>query len=345
MISFDLTIARETTRLQLAQMTICVNIMPNLNGPLVVALLYDGLATFEFGIVVEVFGLSRPELGDDWYRFASEAIEPGPLRAHGDFQIVTTGDVGLIEQADLIVVPGWKGLSIEVPSTLIERLRSAHTRGARIASICSGAFVLAATGLLDGKTATTHWRYAEALSQKFPAVTVDAASLYRGEDRVFTSAGSAAGIDLLIELVRQDFGPDHANSVARRMVMPAHRNGGQAQFVQRPVPKRTALPIAPLLDRVRDELHRPWTIHQLASEAKMSKRTFERRFADATGASPGEWLAAERVEAAKYLLTTTDLPMEHISDAVGLGSAHALRHHFRKQMKLTPTEYRQRFAV
>ena len=318
--------------------------MSKSNGPLVVALLYDGLATFEFGIVAEVFGLARPELGEGWYRFACEAIDPGPLCAHGGFQIIPPEGAGLIEQADLIIVPGWKGADIDVPSVLAERLRTAHARGARLASICSGAFVLAATGLLDGKAATTHWRYADTLRQRYPAVTVDEASLYRGEDRLFTSAGSAAGIDLLIELVRQDFGPNAANSVARRMVMPAHRNGGQAQFVERPVPKQTTSPIAPLLDQVRTNLHLPWTVDRLAGTAKMSKRTFERRFSEAMGTSPGEWLIGERLEAVKQQLTTTDRSVEQIAHSVGLGSAHALRHHFRKQMKLTPIEYRQRFA-
>ncbi|HEY1863959.1 MAG TPA: DJ-1/PfpI family protein, partial [Roseiarcus sp.] len=192
--------------------------MPNLRGPLVVALLYDGLCTFEFGIAAEVFGLSRPEMGADWYRFASAAIEAGPLRAHGGLTFHADGGIDLLDEADLIIVPGWKGAEAPAPPELIARLRSAHERGARLASICSGAFVLAATGLMDGAVATTHWRYAEALRRRFPLVAVDERSLYRGANRIFTSAGSAAGIDLLIALVRQDFGPDAANSVARRIV-------------------------------------------------------------------------------------------------------------------------------
>lgn len=314
-----------------------------LHGPLVVALLYDGLCTFEFGIVAEIFGLPRPEMGPDWYRFASCPIEPGPLRAHGGFQILPDSDAGLIEQADLIVMPGWKGADVPVPAALIDQLRSAHARGARLASICSGAFVLAATGLLDGSTATIHWRYAEALRRSYPAIEVDEAVLYRGSNRIFTSAGSAAGIDLLIDIVRQDFGAAAANSVARRMVMPAHRSGGQAQFLERPVRTRPDAEVAPLLDRVRLALHEPWAIDRLAREARMSKRTFERRFCEATGLSPGEWLIGERIEAAKHILSSTARPMEEIAEAVGIGSAHALRHHFRRRVKLSPGEYRRRF--
>ena len=330
-------------------MTISVKIVPDLSepkqqGPLVVALLYDGLCTFEFGIVAEVFGLSRPEVGLNWYRFASCAIEQGPLRAHGGFSILPDGGADLLDRADLIVVPGWKGVDVPAPVDLLERLRSAHARGARLASICSGAFVLAATGLLDGRTATTHWRYADALRQRFPQVEVDETSLYRGADGIFTSAGSAAGIDLLIDIVRQDFGPAAANSVARRIVMPAHRSGGQAQFLERPVRTRPEFRIAPLLDHIRQPFHKPWTLAALAREARMSGRTFARRFFEATGASPGEWLIEERVEAAKQILCLTTRPMDEIAQAVGIGSAHALRHHFRRRVQLSPSEYRKRFA-
>ena len=313
-------------------------------GPLVVALLYDGLCTFEFGIVAEVFGLARPEMGPGWYRFASCAIEPGPLRAHGGFTILPDGGGELIDRADLIVAPGWKGADVPVPVGLVEQLRSAHARGARLASICSGAFVLAATGLLDGAVATTHWRYADALRRKFPQIEVDETSLYRESERIFTSAGSAAGIDLMIEIVRQDFGPAAANSVARRIVMPVHRSGGQAQFLERPVRIRTDAEVAPALDRIRLALHKPWTIDAMAREARMSKRTFERRFFEATGASPGEWLIDERVEAAKLILSASARPMEEVAEAVGIASAHALRHHFRRRVKLSPNEYRARFA-
>lgn len=328
-------------------MTIYVKIMPsvapNLTGPLVVALIYDGLCTFEFGVTAEIFGLARPEMGPGWYRFASCAIEAGPMRAHGGLTIMPEHGPELIDEADLIIVPGWKGVDVPVPEALCERLRAAHARGARLASICSGAFVLTATGLLDGATATTHWRYADAMRRKHPAVTVDAASLYRTHGRISTSAGSAAGIDLMIEIVRQDFGASAANSVARRLVMPAHRSGGQAQFLERPVPRRQGGGIAPVLDLVRADLSVGWSVPRMAKLCGMSPRTFLRRFGEATGLTPGDWLIAERVDAAKEMLCQGRHNMEEISAMVGFGSAHTLRHHFRQKLGLSPTEYRARF--
>ncbi|CAA2101074.1 HTH-type transcriptional regulator CdhR [Methylobacterium bullatum] len=321
-----------------------MKIVPNTTGPLAVALLYDGLCTFEFGIVAEVFGLPRPEMGKAWYRFASCAIEGGSLRAHGGFTLTPDHGIELIEHADIIVVPGWKGSDQPVPEDLCRRLRTAHERGARLVSICSGAFVLAATGLLDGGSATTHWRYAEALRERHPEITVDHASLYQSHGRVFTSAGSAAGLDLLIEIVRQDYGPEAANSVARRLVMPAHRTGGQAQFLERPVPVRRSSEVAPLLDQMRAQLGASWPLTRMAEECRMSLRTFVRRFMEATGSPPGEWLAAERIEEAKRLLAAGRLGIDEIAAAVGLGGADTLRHHFRKRIGISPGEFRARFA-
>lgn len=306
-------------------------------------LVYGGLCTFEFGIAAEVFGLARPEMGPGWYRFASAAIEPGPLHAQGGIRVLADGGIDLLETADIIVVPGWRGAEATVPTDLIERLVSAHHRGCRLVSICSGAFVLAATGLLDRRRATTHWRYAEALRQRFPSLRVDEAALYHGEEGIFTSAGSAAGIDLMIELVRRDFGAEAANSVARRMVMPAHRSGGQAQFLERPVAVRHESALGPLLDEVRLALASRWTIAKMAEMVNMGRRTFERRFVEATGLGPGEWLVAERVDAAKDLLIRTNAPMEDVAAAVGFGTAHALRHHFRTRLRLSPSTYRQEF--
>ncbi|WP_435170363.1 transcriptional regulator FtrA [Falsirhodobacter sp. 1013] len=341
--------ARRRLLWQLAEMTVSVNITPNLSprpkttGPLVTALLYDGLCTFEFGIVAEVFGLDRPEMGPGWYRFASSAIEPGPLRAHGGFTLTPDRGPDLLDEADIIVVPGWKGAEVDVPEALSDRLRAAHARGARLVSICSGAFVLAATGLLDGAVAATHWRYADVLRARFPMIEVDAASLYRCHGQVFTSAGSAAGIDLLIEIVKQDFGAEAANSVARRLVVPAHRTGGQAQFLERPVPLHKGGQIAPLLDRMRKMLDQDWRIDRMAAECGMSPRTFLRRFRDATGMTPADWLTAERVEAAKALLCGGRLGVGAVAEAVGFGSAHTLRHHFRTRAGLPPAAYRRHF--
>jgi len=336
-------------------MTLYVKIMPKRSnppelsadtppaGPLVAVLVYDGLCTFEFGIASEVFGLSRPEFGADWYRFASCAVEAGPMRAQGGLMVVADRGLELIEDADIVVVPGWKGAGEPVPGPLKKSLRQAHKRGARLVSICSGAFVLAATGLLDGGTATTHWRYAGRLRALHPEISVDETSLYRQENRILTSAGSAAGIDLLLEIVRQDYGPDRANAVARRLVVAAHRNGGQAQFLERPVARLGGGDIAPLLDRIRQRLADPWSVSAMASNCRMSPRTFQRRFLEATGETPGDWLVRERVEAARSLLRSGKEAIETVAARAGFGSAHALRHHFRRQLGLSPTEYRNRF--
>jgi AraC family transcriptional regulator, transcriptional activator FtrA len=337
-------------------MTCIVQNMPNMkttatpsisnrSGPLVVALVYDGLCTFEFAIVAEIFGLSRPEMGETWYRFASAAIENGPLRAHGGLTFTCDGGLELLEQADIIVVPGWKGTGIAVPEDLIERLKAAHLRGAQLASICSGAFVLAATGLLEGKRAATHWRYAESLSQLHPEIEIDADVLYVETDRIHSSAGSAAGIDLMLHIIRQDFGVAAANSVARRLVMPPHRNGGQAQFIERPVPREQNGKLAGLLDAIRAEPANPWTVEDMARQSAMSLRTFIRRFTETTGMPPGEWVTQHRLDEAKRLLEATPISIEDVATRAGFGSIETMRHHFRQQMGLSPREYRETFAA
>jgi AraC family transcriptional activator FtrA len=322
------------------------NIPPNCstNGPLVVALVYDGLCTFEFSIAAEIFGLPRPEMGRKWYRFAACAVEAGPLRAHGGLAVEASHDLKLLKSADLIVVPGWKGISIPVPGRLVRLLVNAWQRNARLASICSGAFVLAATGLLDGRRATTHWRYAEALRAAHPRIAVDADVLYVDEDRLLTSAGSAAGIDLMLHIVRSDFGAEAANSVARRLVMPPHRSGGQAQFIERPVPAVRGHDLSPLLDKVRAQLTEQWPLRRLARAAAMSERTFLRRFASATGRTPADWLVDVRLEAAHRLLEGTRLSIDEVARQAGFGSIATLRHHFLRRVGLPPRDYRLRFA-
>lgn len=323
-----------------------VQILPNptTTGPLAVALVYDGLCTFEFAIAAEIFGLSRPELGPGWYRFASAAIEPGPLRAQGGLTCTCDGGLELLDAADLVIVPGWRGAGSPVPAALVERLRAAHARGARLASLCSGAFVLAATGLLDGRRAATHWRYAETLSRLHPSIEVDAGVLYVEADRLYTAAGSAAGIDLLLHVIRQDFGVAAANSVARRLVVPPHRTGGQAQYIERPVPAATAGRLSDLLAAVRAAPARPWTVDTMAKAAAMSPRTFIRRFVETTGLTPGAWVTQLRVEEAKRLLEATALPIETVAAHAGFGSPMTLRHHFRAQVGLSPRAYRETFA-
>ncbi len=310
-----------------------------------VALVYDGLCTFEYAITAEIFGLARPEMGPDWYRFRSVAIEPGPLRAQGGLRFECDGGLELLDEASLIVVPGWKGAGVPVPEALLERLRAAHAQGARLGSICSGAFVLIATGLLKGQRAATHWRYAEMLAAKHPEVEVDAQVLYCEGNRVFTSAGSAAGIDLMLHIIRQDYGVEAANSVARRLVMPPHRAGGQAQFIPRPVPPSPAGKLSGLLEAIRAEPARDWTVRDMAASLAMSQRTFIRRFTETTGLPPGEWVIAIRVEEAKTLLETTDIGIEEVARRAGFGSVEAMRHHFRKAVGLSPRDYRETFSA
>jgi AraC family transcriptional activator FtrA len=316
--------------------------MPN---RLVVTLAYDRLCTFEFGIAVEVFGLPRPEMGSDWYRFAVCAVDQGPLRATGGFQVMADGGLELLETAGTIIIPGWRGAHEPVPPALIAALQSAHERGARLMSICSGVFVLAAAGLLSGKRATTHWRYVEQLRTAYPDITVEPDVLYVDEGSVLTSAGSAAGIDLCLHVARHDFGPEIANRLARRLVVPPHREGGQAQFIERPLPPaREGVRFGPLFDRMRARLAQEQSIAELAAEAGMSTRTFLRRFKAATGMPPGEWLLAERLICARELLETTPHSIEDIAAASGFGSAATLRHHFRARLGTSPAAYRERFG-
>jgi AraC family transcriptional activator FtrA len=323
-----------------------VKIMPSLHNPLVVVVAYDGLCTFEFGCATEVFGLPRPEMGEGWYRFAVAAAEPGPLRATGGIRLLADGGLDLLAGAGTVVVPGWRGVAAPVPEPLCAALRAAHAAGARILSLCSGAFVLAAAGLLEGRRATTHWRYAEALTARHPGLRFVPDVLYVDEGSVLTAAGSAAGLDLCLHLVRRDFGLAAANRIARRLVLPAHRQGGQAQYVERPVPRdrAAAARIAPLLDGVRAALDQPWPVARLAAEAAASPRALHRRFLEATGQSPGAWLLAERLAHARGLLEGPPLPVEAVAAACGFNTAASLRHHFRAQLGTSPAAYRARFG-
>jgi AraC family transcriptional regulator, transcriptional activator FtrA len=313
-------------------------------NPRVAAITYPGLCVFEYGCAAEVFGLHRPELGDGWYQFetcASErqsVIAQYGMRIHADYTLDQLSGVGTV------IIPGWKGVEVPVPDRLIDALLLAHASGARLLSICSGAFVLAATGLLDGKRATTHWRYAEALAKKFPRIEVDPAVLYVDAGQVLSSAGSAAGLDLCLHLVRRDFGARVANHVARRLVMPAHREGGQAQFVEMPVTtERNSL--TALMQRVQKDLRHNWTIAELAQLANMSERTLMRRFKANNGITCLDWLVRARLQRAKLLLEKPMLNIEQVAAESGFGSAITLRHHFRRQLGLSPGDYRKSFAA
>ncbi|KQV10770.1 transcriptional regulator [Rhizobium sp. Root1203] len=330
-------------------MTIGVNIVPNtasLSGPVVAVLAYDGLCTFEFGIAYEVFGLPRPEMGADWYRFAVCGIEPGPLRAAGGLTVTVDSGLDILDQADLIVVPGWRAIDAPVPDTLACALQAAHERGARIMSLCSGVAVLAASGLLKGRRATTHWRYVSSIAQRYPDVSLDASVLYMDEGSILTAAGSAAGIDLCLHVVRGDFGTEAANSVARRLVVPPHREGGQAQFISAPVPQeREGARLGYLLEWMRERLDEDQPISLLAERAGMSMRTFQRRFEATTGTSVGEWLLKERLRHARGLLENDlAISLDDIAAASGFGTLATMRHHFRKRLGTSPGAYRKTFV-
>jgi len=310
----------------------------------VVALAYDGLCTFEFGCTVELFALPRPELSVPWYEFAVCAAERGPLRAMGGLRLTGGGGLKILERADTIVVPGWRRIEERPPQALLTALARAHRRGARLCSICSGVFVLAAAGVLDGRRATTHWKYAEALASRYPLIRVEPNALYVDEGQVITSAGSAAGLDMLLHLVRRDFGARVANQVAHRLVVAPHREGGQAQFVPRPVASDERGRLARLLDLIRAHPEARHTLKSLAARAAMSTRTLQREFRAATGQAPYEWIVGERIARARELLESTALTPGGIAERVGMGSVESLRHHFRRRLGTTPARYRARFA-
>jgi len=318
-------------------------------NPVVVALVYDGLCAFEFSCAAEVFGLSRPEFGPNWYRFETCSASGRSVNGQHGLSVRVAGGLDRLPAAGTIVIPGWAGIDVPVPNAVCDALRKAYAGGARLLSICSGAFVLAATGLLEGRQATTHWRYTEELRRRHPKVRVDPNVLYVDEGRLFTSAGSAAGLDLCLHLVRRDYGPKIANHVARRLVIPPHRDGGQAQFLQRPVENREPAPpqrgsLAALLDQIRRRIGEPLRIDQLARRVAMSERTFMRRFRAATGHSPADWIARERVDRARELLESTALPIESIAARCGFGTATTMRHHFRRKIGVSPAGYRNRFS-
>lgn len=258
---------------------------------------------------------------------------------------MASGGLDLLEQADLIVVPGWRAILSPVPEDLLETLKAAHARGARLMSLCSGIAVLAATGLLDGRRATTHWRYADIIAAHHPEIRLDPDVLYIDEGQVLTAAGSAAGIDLCLHVVRRDFGPDAANSVARRLVVPPHREGGQAQFIERPMPRESeARRLAPLLDWLEANLDANVSLADMAARAGMSERSFQRKFRKWTGMAPGEFLLSRRLRHACDLLERNrETSLDDIAMAVGLGTAATMRHHFRTRLATSPAAYRLRF--
>lgn len=311
----------------------------------VVCLISDELLAFEFGIAYEVFGLPRPEFGDNWYTFGCATSHAGTISSSGGLPVFIKQDLKALETADLIIIPGWPDVESPVDRSIIDALQQAHLRGARIASLCSGAVVLAEAGLLDNGKATTHWRFISIIARRFPLIEFDPDVLYVDRGTVFTAAGSAAGMDLCIHIVRQDFGVERANIIARGLIMPPHREGGQSQFIPKPVPKDyEATRMGAVIKRMRQSLDECHPVEELAQLAGMSLRTFQRRFESLTGLPPSTWLIRERLGFACELLENNkEYRLEEIAVLSGFGTLPTMRHHFRKVLNTNPRSYRRAF--
>jgi AraC family transcriptional regulator, transcriptional activator FtrA len=316
--------------------------VPRRRRPVVAVLIYPGVNSFDLSLATEMFGLT--DMGPAWYRVVVCCERPGRLlSANNGLKLVADTSLRALAAADTIIVPGWLDTRATPPASLLNALRRAHRRGARLVSICSGVFVLAATGLLDGRRAAAHWAEADELARRYPAIHVDPNVLYVDEGDIMSSAGRAAGLDLCLHIVRRDFGAEVANLVAQRLVVPPHREGGQAQFIPRAVQKTERNALAPLFAWAHRHLDSDLTIARLASKAGMSRRTFIRRFHESTGVAPGEWVVQARTFRARELLEMTQLAIEDIATATGFGSADALRHHFRARLGTSPARYRTSF--
>ncbi len=311
--------------------------------PTVAVIAYDQISPFHLAAPCVVFGESHP--GAPRFELRVCSFERGPLRTTAGFDIAPAHGLEALLHAEVVIVPGWRDPAELPPLALRRALQAAHGRGAQIVGLCLGAYVVGAAGLLDGRSATTHWAYASDFAERFPAIRVDAKVLYVDEGDVVTSAGTAAGIDCCLHLLRQSHGASAANQVARRLVMPPHREGGQAQYIDLPLPSTARdARLAALLGEVRERLHEPLTLDRLARQAAMSRRNFTRRFRELTGASFQRWLLAERLRLTQRLLEETDQPVERVADLAGFGSAVSLRQHFRAAFGVSPSAWRRTFA-
>jgi transcriptional regulator GlxA family with amidase domain len=306
----------------------------------------DGVIPFELGIPARVFGMARGPDGRRLYEVVTCAARPGPVRTEADFTINVDRGPEALAEADTVVIPSsYEQLAYregQLPSPVAEAF--AHIRhGTRMVSICIGSYVLAAAGLLDGRPATTHWADSEDFQRVFPKVKVNPGVLYVDDGDVLTSAGVAAGIDLCLHIIRRDHGSAVANRVARRCVVPPWRDGGQAQYVERPFPQDPASTTAAAREWAAAHLDRPVTLREMAAQVSMSVRTFTRRFREEVGMSPGQWLAQQRVEWARHLLEETDLPVDEVARRAGFGTSAGLRQHLHATLGVPPLAYRRTF--
>lgn len=303
----------------------------------------DGLAPFEFGVICEVFGIDRASDGVPNFDFKVCALEPGrPLRTSVSAMVIPEYGLDSLVGADLVALPAVA--ANEYPAEALAAVRAAADAGAIILTVCSGAFIAGAAGLLDGRPCTTHWMHADELAARYPTARVDRNVLFVDDGNLITSAGTAAGIDACLHLVRREFGAEIANKIARRMVVPPQRDGGQRQYIDQPIPVRCSEGFAPHLDWILSNLEYPHTVTSLAKRASMSSRTFARRFVEETGRTPMQWVTDQRVMYARRLLEETDLDIDRVADKSGFGTATLLRHHFRRVIGVTPSDYRRRFS-
>lgn len=309
----------------------------------VAVLTYDGVSPFELGVLCEAWGTDRSDQGLPLFDFAVCAPEPGRVSTASGFGLWVDHGLDRVADADLVAVPAVPR-NREIPAAVVRALREAHDRGARVLSVCSGAFALGEAGLLDGRECTTHWMYTEELAARFPRAHVVPEVLYVDADPVVTSAGSAAGLDACLHLYRKEFGVSIAGKVARRMVVPPQRDGGQAQFIRTPVPDCSAETLGPLLTWIIENLDAELDVESLAGRSAMSPRTFARRFREETGTTPHAWVTSQRVQRAEELLERTDHTVDRIAADVGFGNAATLRHHFTRVRGLSPQRYRQQFG-
>ena len=310
---------------------------------LVAALTYDGLCTFEFGIAVEVFGLARPEFEFPWYKFKVVASEHRRVSAMGGITVEADAGLEALKEARTIIIPGWRDRTERPPEQLIKAIREASQRGARCISICSGVFVLAAAGLLDGRRATTHWRHIPCLKQLYPEIQIEEDVLYVDEGNVITSAGSAAGIDACLYLIRKDYGSKVANDVARRLVTPPHRDGGQTQFVSTPVQVRPGKTVGLAMDWARERLSEQIKLADMAACVHKSERTFLRRFRETVGITPMVWLQRERMFKAQEMLEVSNASLADVASQCGYQSLETFRVSFKRVVGTSPAAYRSRF--
>jgi transcriptional regulator GlxA family with amidase domain len=307
-------------------------------------LVLDGLAVFEFGVICEVFGIDRSADGVPNFDFKVCGPEPGrSVRTSVGASLTPDHGLDALIGADLVAIPAITGPA-GYPQEALDAIRAAADSGSIILTVCSGAFVAGAAGLLDGRPCTTHWMHADDLARQFPTARVDRNVLFVDDGNLITSAGTAAGIDACLHLVRRELGSEVTNKIARRMVVPPQRDGGQRQYIDQPTPVRCSDGFAPHLDWILANLDVPHTVGTLATRATMSARTFARRFVEETGRTPMQWVTDQRVLYARRLLEETDLDVDRVADKAGFGTATLLRHHFRRIIGVTPSDYRRRFS-